>query len=465
MPTWQTYLDKNANRFLSELLGFARIPSVSALPQHAADVQHAAEWTAQRMTAAGIENVRIMPTGGHPVVYGDWLHAPGQPTVLLYGHFDTQPADPLNLWTNPPFEPVVRDGRIYARGISDDKGNMFAPILAVEALLKTTGKLPVNIKCMFEGQEEIGSPQMPAFVAANKKLFACDVALSADGGQWSETQPSLLVALKGICSIQIDMKGAKTDLHSGVYGGAIQNPLHALAALIASMRSADGRILVDGFYDEVAPLSEDERQHMAAVPFDEKTYMAGLGVPAVYGEPGYTTLERAWARPTLEVNGMWGGFQGEGVKTVLPNEAHAKISCRLVANQKPARIIELLTAHVKKHALPGVQTTVTPGKATADAYLMPEDHPWNKIAGAVLHELYGKPPIFIRLGGSVPVCPLILRELGAYTVSFGFGLEDENLHAPDEFWRISSFTRGQTAYCMLLERLAMRQHAEQTARG
>jgi acetylornithine deacetylase/succinyl-diaminopimelate desuccinylase-like protein len=318
---------------------------------------------------------------------------------------------------------------------------------------------------MFEGQEEIGSPQMPAFVAANKKLFACDVALSADGGQWSETQPSLLVALKGICSIQIDMKGAKTDLHSGVYGGAIQNPLHALAALIASMRSADGRILVDGFYDEVAPLSEDERQHMAAVPFDEKTYMAGLGVPAVYGEPGYTTLERAWARPTLEVNGMWGGFQGEGVKTVLPNEAHAKISCRLVANQKPARIIELLTAHVKKHALPGVQTTVTPGKATADAYLMPEDHPWNKIAGAVLHELYGKPPIFIRLGGSVPVCPLILRELGAYTVSFGFGLEDENLHAPDEFWRISSFTRGQTAYCMLLERLAMRQHAEQTARG
>jgi len=454
VTAWQDYLDKNAQRFLDELMDFGRIPSVSALPQHAADVHKAAEWTAKRLTAAGIENVRIMPTGGHPVVYGDWLHAPGQPTVLIYGHFDTQPADPFELWTTPPFEPTLRDGRIYARGISDDKGNMLIPILAMEALLKAEGKLPVNIKCFIEGQEEIGSPQLPAFVAANKKLLACDVALNADGGQWGEEEPAILVGLKGICSIQIDMKGAKSDLHSGVYGGAVQNPLHAMAALIASMRSPEGKILVDGFYDDVLPLSADDKKHMAAIPFDDASYMKDLGIDAVYGEPAYSTLERAWARPTLEVNGMWGGFQGDGVKTVLPSEAHAKISCRLVANQKPARIIELLTAHVKKHALPGVRVTVTPGKATADPYLMPADHPWNKAAYEVLKQVYGKAPYYMRMGGSVPVCTLIQNVLGAYTVSFAFGLDDENVHAPNEFFRVKSFTRGQTAYCLMLKRMA-----------
>ena len=453
MAEWQAYLDKNADRFLAELLDFSRIPSISALPQHAGDVERAAQWVATRMSTAGLEGVCVLPTGGHPVVYGESLHAPGKPTVLLYGHFDTQPADPLDLWTNPPFEPAVRDGRIYARGVSDDKGNMLIPILAVEALLKTEGKLAVNVKCLFEGQEEIGSPQLPAFVAANKELLACDVAFSADGGQWDEDQPAMLVGLKGICSVQIDMKGAKSDLHSGVYGGAIQNPLHAMAALLASMRSLEGKILVDDFYDDVVPLSKEDRQRFAAIPDDEAKYKADLGVDDVYGEPGYTTRERAWARPTLEVNGMWGGFQGAGVKTVLPNEAHAKISCRLVANQKPARIIELLTAHVKQHTLPGVRVSVTPGAATADPYLMPADHPWNKATYEVLKQVYGKTPYYMRVGGSVPVCPLILKELGAYTVSFAFGLDDENLHAPNEFFRLRSFTRGQTAYCLLLEKL------------
>ena len=454
MPPWQSYLTEQSDRFLSELLDFLRIPSISSLPENAAAVQQAAQWTVERMAAAGIEHIRILPTGGHPVVYGDWLHAPGKPTIMVYGHFDTQPVDPLNLWSSPPFEPVIKDGRIYARGVTDDKGNMLIPILAAEALLKSEGKLPLNVKFFFEGQEEIGSPQLPAFVAANRDLLACDVVLSADGGQWSEEQPALLVALKGICTLQVDIKGAKTDLHSGVYGGAVQNPLHALAALIASMRSPDGKVLVDGFYDAVVPLSAEDHARIAAVPLDEAVYKATLGIPDVYGEPGYTTLERAWARPTLEVNGMWGGFQGEGVKTVLPNEAHAKISCRLVANQEPAEIVRLVTAHVAKHAPQGVRVTVTAGGAGSLPYLMPADHPANKVAYAVLEELYGRAPLYMMMGGSVPVCPLFLKELGAYTVSFGFGLEDENIHAPDEFWRLSSFERGQKGYCMLLSELA-----------
>jgi len=454
MSSWQTYLDSQSDRFLQELLDFLRIPSISSLSENAADVQKAAEWVARRMAAAGIEGVRILPTGGHPVVYGEWLHAPGKSTVLIYGHFDTQPVDPLHLWTHPPFEPIVKEGRVYARGASDDKGNMLIPILAVEAMLKTEGKLPVNVKFMFEGQEEIGSPQLPGFVAAQRDLLACDVVLSADGTQYSENEPALLLSLKGICGVQIDIKGAKGDLHSGVYGGTIQNPLHALAALIASMHSPDGKILVDGFYDAVVPLSEEDRAHIAAVPFDEEAYKRDLGVDEVFGEPGYTTRERAWVRPTLEVNGMWGGFQGEGTKTVLPNEAHAKITCRLVANQQPAQIIKLLEAHIAKHAPRGVRVTVTASNASSDPYSMPADHPANRAAYAVLEALYGRPPYYVRMGGSVPVCPMFLKHLGAYTVSLGFGLEDECVHAPDEFFRLSSFRRGQTAYAMMLEKLA-----------
>ena len=454
MSTWQSYLDANQDRFLQELLDFCRIPSISALPANAADVQRAAEWTAQRMTAASVEGVRVLPTGGHPVVYGEWLHAPGKPTILLYGHFDTQPADPLDLWSSPPFEPVVKDGRIYARGVSDDKGNMLIPILAVEALLKTEGKLPLNVKFLFEGQEEIGSPQLPAFLARHRDLFACDLVLSADGGQYDEEHPALLVALKGICGLQIAMKGARSDLHSGVYGGAIQNPLHAMAALIASMRSADGQILVDGFYDGVLPLTADDREKIAAVPFDEEKLKADLAIDDVYGEPNYTTRERAWARPTLEVNGMWGGFQGAGTKTVLPNEAHAKITCRLVPNQDPAEIVRLITTHVEKHSPRGVKVTVTPSAGLTPAYTIPADHPGNQAAAAVLEDLYETPPYHMRMGGTVPVCPLFVKELKAYTVSFAFGLEDEQVHAPDEFFRLSSFLRGQTAYCMVLNKLA-----------
>jgi len=453
MAPWESYLTQNEPRFVTELLAFLRIPSISSLPENAKDVQRAAEWVAARLQSAGMEGVKVMPTGGHPVVYGEWLHAPGKQTILIYGHFDVQPVDPLDLWTNPPFEPVIKDNRVYARGASDDKGNLLLAIVAVEALLKTTGKLPVNLKFLAEGQEEIGSPQLPAYVAANKKLLASDLVLNADGGQWSESHPALLEGLRGICSIQIDVQGPNTDLHSGVFGGAIQNPLHALAELIASMHTPDGKVAIAGFYDDVAVLSPAERVRLAAVPFHEDTYKAQIGVEELYGESGYTTNERTWVRPTLEVNGIWGGFQGEGTKTVLPREAHAKISCRLVPHQEPAKILDLLEAHIQKHTPRGVKVTVRRGEATARPYLMPVDHPGNEAARAVLIELYGKEPYYIRSGGSVPICDVLLQHLGAYSVSFGFGLSEDRVHAPDEFFSLDRFRRGQVAFCKVLEKL------------
>lgn len=453
MTSWQSYLDEHQPEFLAQMLDFLRIPSISSLPDHANDVRRAGEWVMARCAAAGLENIEMMETGGHPVVYADWLHAPGKPTVLIYGHFDVQPVDPLNLWHSPPFEPVVKDGKVYARGATDDKGNMLVPILAMEALLKTDGALPVNVKCFFEGQEEIGSPTLPPFVAANKEKFACDMAISADGGQWAEDQPALMVGLRGLAGVEISVIGPDHDVHSGMYGGAIQNPIHALASIIASMRGPDGKILVDGFYDDVVVLSEEDRNLLGEVPFDEARFFAGVDVDAPFGEPGYTTLERRWARPTLEVNGMYGGFQGDGVKTVLPSEAHAKITCRLVADQDPAHIMDALKAHVAAHTPPGVKVTVTGMPSSATPYLMPADHPGNVAARDVHMELYGKEPFYARSGGSIPVCSMFLDNLGVYTVNFGFGLDDEYQHSPNEFYRLSSFEKGQRGYCLLLGRI------------
>ena len=453
MSDWSTYLAENRTRYLAEFLDLLRIPSVSALPEHAGDVQRAAEWTANRLTAAGLEDVQILPTGGHPVVYGGWLHAPGKPTILLYGHFDTQPVDPIDLWSSPPFEPTIRDGRVYARGASDMKSGLLTTIIAVEALLKTGGSLPVNVKFFVEGQEEIGSPQIPEFLGAQRERFACDLVVSADGGQHAEDQPVLSVSSRGLAGVQIDVRGARTDLHSGGHGGAVQNAIHALVEILGSLRSSDGRILVEGFYDDVIPLSDADRAQIASVPFDEEKYKHDVGVDALFGEAGYTPMERVGGRPTLEVNGIWGGFQGEGIKTVLPNAAHAKITCRLVPDQNPVRVADIIAAHVAKHTPPGVTATVRPLPGRARPYLMPSDHSGNQIAHAVLEEIYGKPPFYVRGGATVPVMDLFLTTLGAHTVTFGFGLPDERYHAPDEFFRVENFERGQAAYCMLLERL------------
>lgn len=451
--TWQTYLTENKIRFLEELLDFLRIPSISSLPGHADDVRDAGNWVMARMNAAGIEHVEMMETEGHPVVYGDWLHAPGKPTILIYGHFDVQPVDPLELWESPPFEPTIRDGRVYARGANDDKGNMLTPILATEALLQTVGKLPVNVKFFFEGQEEIGSPTLPPFVEAHKEKFTCDMVISSDGGQYSDTQPELAIGLRGLAALQIDVRGPNVDVHSGMYGGAIANPIHALTQIIASMRAPDGKILVAGFYDRVRELTAEDRGHIAAVPHNDDSFKAQIEIEATYGEPGYSTLERIWARPTLEVNGIWGGFQGEGTKTVLPSAAHAKITCRLVADQDPAEIVQLLTTHIHVNTPSGVQVTVKPEVSAADPYLMPVDHPGNVAARDVHLELYGKEPFYVRSGGSIPFCSLFQKVLGVYTVNFAFALNDEKQHSPNEFFRLHNFDRGQKAYCMLLERL------------
>jgi acetylornithine deacetylase/succinyl-diaminopimelate desuccinylase-like protein len=454
MAGWEAYLEAHKAQYLEELIELLRIPSISALPEHAADVQHAAEWVARRLTAAGLEHVRIMLTPGHPVLYADHLHAPGKPTILIYGHFDVQPVDPVALWTSPPFEPAVRDGRVYARGASDNKGNVLAPIQALEALLRAEGALPVNVKFLIEGQEEIGSPDVPDFLAVNRDLYACDLVLNADTGQLGEEEPALFLGARGLCAVQVDVRGPNQDLHSGTFGGAVANPIHALVRILDSLRDAQGKVLVPGFYDRVRELTAEERQAIAAVPYHESAITTRLDVEVLPGEAGYTPAERVWVRPTLELNGIWGGFQGEGAKTVLPSEAHAKITCRLVANQDPGEIVQLVIDHIQRQPAPGVQVAAHEIPGQAIPYAIDADH-WGNIAVAgVLERIYGKAPYHIRTGGSIPVCTLFGQILHAPTIGLGFGLDDENLHAPDEFWRLKSLERSRMAYCMVLPVLA-----------
>jgi acetylornithine deacetylase/succinyl-diaminopimelate desuccinylase-like protein len=454
MSNWKSYLQENQPHFVDEMLEFLSIPSISTLPENAGDVRRAAEWTAVRLKAAGIEEVQILPTDRHPVVFGQWLHAPGQPTVLIYGHFDVQPADPLDLWTTPPFEPTIRDECVYARGAADMKGNLLATIIAAEALLKTEGQLPLNLKFLYDGEEEIGGVHLPVVLAANKELFACEMAISADGGQFSETEPNINLSIRGGIDMQIDVKGAKSDVHSGLYGGAIQNPIHALVRLLDTMHAPDGTITVEGFYDDVRHYSESERQEIAQTPYNEADLLDTLGLSETFGEPGFTTYERTGIRPTLEINGIWGGFQGEGNKTVLPSEAHAKITCRLVVDQKVDVIRELLVRHVETHAPPGVTVTISEPRLRMRPYTIPADHPGNEAARIVLEQLYGRKPYYVRTGGSNAVYAVIQDQLGVHTATLGFILDDENIHAPDEFFRLSSFERAQQAYCMMIEQLA-----------
>ena len=449
------YLAEHGERFTRELLEFLEIPSISALPDHAPHVAAAADWVADRLRQAGVPTVEVLSAGGVPTVFGECLAAgEAAPTILVYGHFDTQPVDPVELWTHPPFEPVIREELIYARGASDDKGNMLIPILAAEAWLKTVGSLPINVKFLFEGEEEVGSPHVEEFILEHQQRLACDYVVSADGGQWSEDQPNLLVGFKGLCAVEIDLVGPNRDLHSGQYGGTVQNPIHALARLIASMRDDQGRITIDGFYDQVITPGESDREQIATIPQDDESYADGLGVDELFGEPGYSTLERAWCRPTLEVNGTWGGFTDDGVKTVLPSEAHAKITCRLVPDQDPAMVAECIRRHVEQHAPPGVTATTTVSESGARPYLVPGDHPGNLAAGDVLQELYGSAPYYTRSGGTLPICSLLREHLDVYTVIFSFALDDERAHAPDEFFRISSFRRGQQAWSRLWQRIA-----------
>ena len=450
------YLSKNKNRFVGELSEFISIPSVSALPEHFGDIEKASKWLKERLVLAGIENSEIMETGGHPSVYGDWLHAgPDKPTILVYGHFDVQPVDPIELWENDPFSGIVKGERIFGRGASDDKGSMLIPIISFESILKCDGRFPVNIKFLFEGQEEIASPDMPEFVYQNKEKLSCDMIFSADGGQFSETEPNLVVGLKGILGLEIKITGPNSDKHSGMHGNAIENPIMALSKIISSMKDEDGRIAVTGFYDDVIELSNSEREEISKVPFNESNYINDMGVKDVSGEKGYTTLERMGARPSLDLNGIWGGFQGKGTKTVLPSEATAKITCRLVSNQNPKKIFELIKAHVLSNLPKGVTAEVISLQDEGEPFQVPENHLSTDIAREVLKEVYNKDPYIIRIGGSIPILSAFLTHLGVHGTMFAFGLDDENIHAPNEFFRLSSFVKGQEAYCRLFYRLGV----------
>ena len=433
-------------RALGQLVQFAAIPSVSTDPAHAADVARAARWVADAVTAAGPFDVRVIPTPGNPVVYAEWLGAPGKPTVLVYGHYDVQPPDPLDKWATSPWVPTIRDGHLYARGVSDDKGPMLIPILVAEAWFKETGSLPVNMKFLFEGEEEVGSRHLEAFVTEHRERLQADAVLSADGAMWRVNEPSLTVSSRGLCGLEVTLTAAGKDLHSGRHGGSVANPLHALATLIAGLHDDDGRVAVAGFYDGVRELSAAERQSIAALPFDESAYLAQVGAPAPFGEIGYSTLERQWTRPTLEVNGMWGGYQGPGQKTVIPCEAHAKITCRLVADQDPATVAARVKRHLDTHVPSGTRLTVTVADHGARAASIPADHFALRAAASALQATFGVPPLVVRMGGTVPISELFQRHLGLDTVFFSFSTADEDFHAPNEFFRVHRLHEGLDAW-------------------
>jgi acetylornithine deacetylase/succinyl-diaminopimelate desuccinylase-like protein len=443
----------NRDRYLDELKAFLAIPSISALPAHAADVKRCAEWCADEMRRIGFENVRLIATPGNPVVYGDWLHAPGAPAILFYGHYDVQPVDPLNLWQSPPFEPTVRDGEIYARGSADDKGQVFMHFKAVEAHLKQNGRLPVNMKVILEGEEEVGSVNLDEFIRGHKRELAADVVVISDSPMFDRGIPSICYGLRGLVYCQIDLRGSSTDLHSGSFGGAVANPAFVLAQMIAQMKDRGGRIKVPGFYDDVVPLKDEEREAWSKLPFNEKKYKKDFGIPKLFGESGYTTLERTWARPTLEVNGMLSGFTGEGAKTVLPAVAMAKISMRLVPNQNPDKIAGLFEEYVRKIAPKTVELKITRmhgGKPWMTSF----DNPFVQAAGRAIERGFGKAPVFTREGGSIPVVSTFQEELGLPSVLFGVGLPDENAHAPNEKLDISNFHNGIIASAILYEEIA-----------
>ena len=436
------YAHSHRDSFLAELKDFLSLPSISALPEHKPDVQRTAQWLADRFTAIGLRNAKVNPTPGNPVVTAEWLEAgPNKPTVLIYGHYDVQPVDPLDLWHSDPFKAEVRDNYIYARGASDDKGQAFIYPKALESFMRTSGKLPVNVKLLIEGEEEVGGPSLDPFIESHREPLSADVAVISDTHMLRPDLPCLVYALRGLCYIQVEVTGPSRDLHSGQYGGAIYNPIQALSEMLAALKDRDGHITVPGFYDKVVPLSAAERQLLAQAPFDEKEFMRDAGVNGVWGEKGYTTKEQVSARPTLEINGIWGGFTSEGSKTVLPSKAFAKISCRLVANQEPAEIAELLCNHLKQIAPPYV-TVETKRLHGGHGALINLDSKYMRTASRVLQQVFGNAPVYEREGGSVPVVATFQKTLGIDSIMLGFGLPDDNLHSPNERFYLPNFYNG-----------------------
>ena len=448
-----TYARENQANHLAELVDFLKIPSISTQPERKADTAVAAQWLADKMIQAGLENVEIIATQRHPLVYADWLHAPDAPTVLIYGHYDVQPAEPLELWDSPPFEPTVRDDFLYARGASDDKGQVYVHVKAVEAILRSNGRLPVNVKFIVEGEEESGGESLAAFIPKNKAKLAADVALVSDTAMVSADQPAIVYGLRGLCYAYIDITGPGRDLHSGSFGGGINNPLNVLCHIIAKLKDEDGRIQIPGFYDAVRPLSDQERELLAQFPLDEAVWLAEAGAPRPWGDPDYTLVERLGARPTLDVHGIIGGYTGAGAKTVLPAKVHAKISMRLVPDQDYAEIGRLLQEYVAELTPPSVRVQVTLEHGGPPS-ITDLNLPAMKAASQAYASAFGKEPVFMREGGSIPVVSAFQTELGLETVLMGFGLPGDQIHAPNERFYLPNFYRGIETSIYFLRKLA-----------
>jgi acetylornithine deacetylase/succinyl-diaminopimelate desuccinylase-like protein len=439
----EEYVRRNKDRFLNELLELLRIPSISTLPEHKKDVARAAQFVADKLKAAGLENVEIIETSKHPLVYADWLHAPGKPTVLCYGHYDVQPPDPLELWKSPPFEPSIRDGNIYARGACDDKGQMYMHVKAMEALMAVHGgKLPINVKFLIEGEEEVGGESISAYVPANKQKLKADVALVSDTEMFADGVPTLCIGLRGLMYLEIEATGPARDLHSGIFGGAAPNAVYGLIELLAKAKDPDGRIQIPGVYDDVVPPDAAEVESWAGLPFSAEEFLKNeVGATELTGEPDQPVLARMWARPTFEVHGIAGGFTGAGAKTVIPAKATAKVSMRLVPGQDPRKVVEALTKWVKGNTPKGIQTNVRVLSAGPAISVNPH-HPAIDVAAKVFSEKLGRPTVFIRGGGSIPIVGEFAKFLEIPTVLMGFGLPDDGLHSPNEKYRISNYYQG-----------------------
>lgn len=440
MQAWKDYQSANKDRFLEELLDLLRIASVSARSEHKEDLKRCAEAVKQRLLEAGADKAEVFPTDGHPVVYAEKIIDKNKPTVLVYGHYDVQPADPLELWHSGPFDPVIKDGKIYARGACDDKGQVYMHVKALETMVKTNS-LPINIKFIIEGEEEVGSPNLGPFIKSHKELLKADVILISDTSMISLDTPSIDTGLRGLSYIELEVTGPNRDLHSGVYGGAVANPLTMLAKMIASCHDENNHITIPGFYDDVVELSDKERKLLAEAPFDKDDYKKDLGIKKLWGEKGYTTHERTGIRPTLEVNGMWGGYIGEGGKTVLPSKAYAKISARLVPNQSSDKIAKKLIKYFESIAPEGVTVTAKEHHG-GEPYMTPLDSAAYKAAAKAMKTTLGKEPIPVRGGGSIPICALFEKELGIKIVFMGFGLDSDNLHSPNEKFNIENYYKG-----------------------
>jgi acetylornithine deacetylase/succinyl-diaminopimelate desuccinylase-like protein len=438
--TWKTYQEKNKDRFLNEMLDLLRIPSVSAKSEHGSDMVTCAELVKQRLLDAGCDKAEVMPTEGHPVVFGEKIVDPSKPTVLVYGHYDVQPAEPLELWNYPPFEPTIVDGKIFARGSADDKGQFYMHVKALEVMVKTK-TMSTNIKFLIEGEEEVGSPNLGKFVAENRDLLKADVILISDSSMLSMDTPSLDIGVRGLSYIEVEVTGPNRDLHSGTYGGAIANPIIILANMIASCHDKKNHITIPGFYDDVAVPTKEEKRLLKKAPYNEQVYKDELGVKELSGEKGFSTYERTGIRPTLEVNGIWGGYQGEGAKTVLPSKATAKISARLVPNQSSHKITELLLNYFKSIAPPSVTVKAFEHHG-GEPYMTPIDSKGYEAAAKAIKTTFKKKPIPVRGGGSIPICSILEKELGVKIIFMGFGLDNDNLHSPNEKYNIENYFKG-----------------------